>query len=200
MAVLKAGRPAQKHSLSPGNLEVFRPPGSLNSVDAFVSGQDIEVQEDKSGKVAEAVIVLRKRCRLHVSGQNVPPPLMSFEDLRSKNIDASGYTEPTPIQRQAIPTLLAVPCDAGIRAVIVCPIRELATQTARECRKIAEGRKMAHKGSHSYLILDEADKLFEMGFVKQIDSSWMFHSAGQLGGACSTIMVDPVGTIVGEDI
>jgi len=29
----------------------------------------------------------------------------------------------------------------GIRAVILCPTRELAAQTTRECKKLAEGKK-----------------------------------------------------------
>lgn len=31
--------------------------------------------------------------------------------------------------------------DVGVRAVILCPTRELAAQTARECKKLAKGRK-----------------------------------------------------------
>lgn len=29
----------------------------------------------------------------------------------------------------------------GVRAVILCPTRELAAQTARECKKLAKGKK-----------------------------------------------------------
>lgn len=33
----------------------------------------------------------------------------------------------------------------GIRAVILCPTRELATQTTRECKKLAKGNKFQIK-------------------------------------------------------
>ncbi|KAK9290553.1 hypothetical protein L1049_008723 [Liquidambar formosana] len=151
------------------------------------------------------------------------------------NLAELGFKEPTPIQRQAIPILLsgrecfacaptgsgktfAFVCPMlmklkhsstdGIRAVILCPTRELAAQTTRECKKLAKGNKfyiklmtkeLARKADFSkrpcdvlistplrlcfairkrkldlsrveYLVLDESDKLFELGLVKQIDS------------------------------
>ncbi|KAL5984565.1 hypothetical protein ACLOJK_018670 [Asimina triloba] len=96
----------------------------------------------------------------------------------------------------------------GIRGVILCPTRELAAQTTRECKKLAKGKKFYVKlmtkelarcadfkkipcdilvstplrlafairkrkldlSRVEYLVLDESDKLFELGFVEQIDS------------------------------
>ncbi|GMN39094.1 hypothetical protein TIFTF001_008323 [Ficus carica] len=152
-----------------------------------------------------------------------------------RNLAELGFKEPTPIQRQAIPVLLSgrecfacAPTGSGktlafvcpilmklkraskdsIRAVILCPTRELATQTTRECKKFAEGckfriklmSKQLVKGADlskfscdilistplrlklairkkkldlsrvEYLVLDESDKLFELGLLKQIDA------------------------------
>lgn len=152
-----------------------------------------------------------------------------------RNLSERGFREPTPIQRQAIPILLSKrDCFAcaptgsgktlaflcpilmkikpgsknGVKAVILCPTRELAAQTARECKKLAKGRKfyiklmtkeLSRSGNFEkmpcdiiistplrldfvirkrkldlsrvkYLVLDEADKLFELGFMEQIDS------------------------------
>ncbi|XP_030477356.1 DEAD-box ATP-dependent RNA helicase 57 [Syzygium oleosum] len=151
-----------------------------------------------------------------------------------RNIAELGFKEPTPIQRQAIPVLvsgrecfacaptgsgktLAFVCPMlmklkhaskeGIRAVILCPTKELAAQTTRECRKLARGNKFRIKlmtkalvtnpdlsklrcdilistplrlrlaikkkkmnlSRVEYLVLDESDKLFELGLVKEID-------------------------------
>ncbi|KAL9429255.1 hypothetical protein AB3S75_031129 [Citrus x aurantiifolia] len=157
------------------------------------------------------------------------------ESYLSRNLAELGYKEPTPIQRQAIPVLqsdrecfacaptgsgktLAFLCPMlmklkctskdGIRAVILCPTRELATQTTRECKKLAKGNKFQIKlmkkelvrstdlskfscdilistplrlrlairrkkidlSRVEYLVLDEADKLFEVGnLLKHID-------------------------------
>ncbi|EPS58006.1 hypothetical protein M569_16811, partial [Genlisea aurea] len=85
-----------------------------------------------------------------------------------KNLSELGFKEPTPIQMQAIPVLLSgrecfacAPTGSGktfaficpilmklkhaskdgVRAVILCPTRELAAQTVRECRKLTKGKK-----------------------------------------------------------
>ncbi|KAI5057077.1 hypothetical protein GOP47_0027092 [Adiantum capillus-veneris] len=152
-----------------------------------------------------------------------------------RNLGLAGFLEPTPIQRQAIPALLsgqeffacaptgsgktlafalpilmmlAAPKKDGIRAVILCPTRELAKQITMECKSLATGRKFRIRlmtkslsrcadfrtlpcdvlvstplrldyvinqsridlSSVEYLVLDESDKLFELGFVEQIDS------------------------------
>ncbi|BFG36013.1 hypothetical protein CerSpe_222870 [Prunus speciosa] len=157
------------------------------------------------------------------------------ESYLLRNLAELGFKEPTPIQRQAIPVLLsgrecfacaptgsgktlAFVCPMlmklkhaskdGIRAVILCPTRELADQTTRECKKMAKGNKfhiklmtkeLARNSDFSkrpcdilistplrlrlairkkkvdlsrveYLVLDESDKLFELGLLKQIDS------------------------------
>ncbi|GAV68870.1 DEAD domain-containing protein/Helicase_C domain-containing protein [Cephalotus follicularis] len=151
------------------------------------------------------------------------------------NLAELGFEEPTPIQRQAIPVLLSgrqcfacAPTGSGktlaficpmlmkfkhgstngIRGVILCPTRELAAQTTRECKKMAKGnafriklmtKELARSADFSklpcdilistplrlqlalrkkkislsrveYLVLDESDKLFELGLLKQIDS------------------------------
>ncbi|KAL6841867.1 hypothetical protein ACP4OV_028379 [Aristida adscensionis] len=192
----------------------------------------------------ERAAILRKRFDIHISGQNAPAPIESFEELVSRygcdsylarNLSKLGFQEPTPIQRQAIPVLLSgrecfacAPTGSGktlaflfpilmkikpgskggVRAVILCPTRELAAQTVRECKKLAEGRKyyiklmtkdLSKSGNFKdmhcdilvstplrldhavrkrdldlsrveYLVLDESDKLFELGFVEVIDS------------------------------
>ncbi|KAK3038407.1 hypothetical protein RJ639_030573 [Escallonia herrerae] len=143
-----------------------------------------------------------------------------------RNLAELGFKEPTPIQRQAIPLLLSgrecfscAPTGSGktlafvlpilmklkhaskdgVRAVILCPTRELAAQTARECKRLAKGKSFISRADFSklpcdilistpfrvhvairkrkldlsrveYLILDESDKLFELGLVKQVES------------------------------
>ncbi|XP_078445322.1 P-loop containing nucleoside triphosphate hydrolases superfamily protein [Wolffia australiana] len=151
-----------------------------------------------------------------------------------RNLAERGFKEPTPIQRQAIPVLLSgrecfacAPTGSGktlafllpiimklkhgskegLRAIILCPTRELAGQTSRECKRLVKGKKfnvklMTKELSRSndiekmscdilvstplrldyvikkkkldfsrveFLVLDESDKLFELGFVEQID-------------------------------
>ena len=226
---------------------------------------------------------LRKRYKIHVSGApQYPAPLESFESLLKlgaptwlhKNIQALGFEEPTPIQRQAITVMLAgyelfaiaptgsgktlsflVPVltalkahsPDGIRAVIVCPTKELGQQTHRVLKSLIGGRRIRSciltKGSSScaeyvaadvlvatplrlshlikegqvnlssvtHLILDEADKLFELGFLGQLDSIIAacsnenclraMYSATlpeKVEDLAKTVMVDPVRVTIGE--
>lgn len=124
----------------------------------------------------EEVALLRKKHRIHASGADVPAPLQTFGELQKScgatvmaNLSAMGYQDPTPIQRQAIPVLLAgrdclacaptgsgktvafllpmlatlkAPAKDGIRAVVLSPTRELAKQTQRELKLLAAGKKL----------------------------------------------------------
>ncbi|TMW66353.1 hypothetical protein Poli38472_004118 [Pythium oligandrum] len=205
----------------------------------------------KAEQEKEEIRVFRKQMNIRVDGASVPPPIATFdamklvgtqEKMRSvllKNIEASEYKEPTPIQMQAIPSMLlgrdvlataptgsgktaafaipllanlGVPKQEGIRAVVLSPTRELAVQISTEFHRLSAGRKfhivLLSKATaatmissiksnctvnHDILIatplrlvhliqeakldlsmvemvcLDEADRLFDMGFVEQID-------------------------------
>jgi superfamily II DNA/RNA helicase len=88
----------------------------------------------------------------------------AVNDLIKRNVDAKGYTTPTPIQDQTIPIALegkdvigiastgtgktaafALPMltklmrDKNSRALIIAPTRELAQQIEEECRSLAKG-------------------------------------------------------------
>ncbi|MCO5572701.1 hypothetical protein L7F22_026460 [Adiantum nelumboides] len=223
-------------------VNIFKP--TLELVVAESPTDENQQQSCEATRDQEYACVLRKKFRLRASGHNIPAPLSSFEDLSSvygcqtyliRNLSLAGFSEPTPIQRQAIPALLsrrecfacaptgsgktlafvlpilmmlAAPKTDGIRAMILCPTRELAKQITMECKSLAKGRKFRIRlmtkalsrcadfrtlpcdvlvstplrldyvinqsridlSSVEYLVLDESDKLFELGFVEQIDS------------------------------
>lgn len=105
-------------------------------------------------------------------GRHIPPPIKTFQELEIgkdliDNLSKCGYTDPTPIQMQAIPVMLRGrqllacaptgsgktaafllpilhhlqgPQKKGFRAVIICPTRELAKQTQRECARLSGER------------------------------------------------------------
>ncbi|KAK9891345.1 hypothetical protein WA026_014585 [Henosepilachna vigintioctopunctata] len=88
-----------------------------------------------------------------------------------ENLKKCGYEDPTPIQKQAVPIMLEEqqilacaptgsgktaaflvpiiqqlrgPQKQGFRSVILCPTRELAKQTQRECVRLSEGRNLRY--------------------------------------------------------
>ncbi|KAG8374254.1 hypothetical protein BUALT_Bualt11G0112300 [Buddleja alternifolia] len=216
------------------------------AVDKVVEQNEDAIRQGKKEyhRQLERDALFRKKHNIHVSGSNIPSPLHSFAELRSRyncksyllrNLTELGFKEPTPIQRQAIPVLLSgrecfacAPTGSGktfaficpilmklkhaskdgVRAVILSPTRELAAQTARECKRLSKGKKfyiklmtkqLAKSADFSklpcdilistpfrvqlavrkrkldlskveVLVLDESDKLFELGLVKQIDA------------------------------
>lgn len=184
-----------------------------------------------------------------VSGTDVPNPITSFDQAKflptlTQNIEKSKYTKPTPVQKYAIPIILAkrdlMACaqtgsgktaafllpiiqdmfvatdlpNPSFRdtqepwALVLSPTRELAIQIYNEARKFALGSiikveliyggtsvgyqsQKLKRGCHilvatpgrlldfvekdkvsfaqlRYLILDEADRMLDMGFAPEI--------------------------------
>jgi ATP-dependent RNA helicase RhlE len=159
-----------------------------------------------------------------------------LRDELQRALDEAGYTLPTPIQRQAIPLILAghdlvgvaqtgtgktlayllpilqafKPDGDGTHAVVVCPTRELAIQVAGEAERFGKhlGLRtvLAYGGTSSggqkteltqgcdllvatpgrlldflgqgwvsmrrvrFLVLDEADRMLDMGFINDVDA------------------------------
>lgn len=204
-------------------------------------------REKAAQETLEQEALFRKQMRISVTGDEVPSPVGSFEELQlsadqrwlRSGIESAGWTEPTPIQMQAIPVLMAGrdllacaptgsgktgafviplfarlrgPRKAGIRGLVIAPTRELATQIFQQCNTLRSVCKMQVKlltkataaavatlqgegggRNHDVLVstparlvsllqegaialetvevvvVDEADKLFEDGFVSQLD-------------------------------
>ena len=58
---------------------------------------------------------IRRANHIHVHGTDVPDPIVAFEEAEFNlhpsilaNLKAIGFTEPTPIQIQAIPVMMQV--------------------------------------------------------------------------------------------
>lgn len=183
-----------------------------------------------------------------VSGENAPNPIQEFESMGLRphlleNVKKSGYKRPTPIQKTAIPCIMAkrdlmgcaqtgsgktaaflLPiihkiledgadphtgeCPQKPEAIVVAPTRELAIQIKDEARKFSAGTVVkavvAYGGTAvgfqlsniikgcnilictpgrllgyveqnkvtfenvKYLVLDEADRMLDMGFLPDI--------------------------------
>lgn len=81
-----------------------------DSEDETSGQQDVRLEKD------EEVNAFRNRMQIKVNGDNIPKPAATFysmdinKELKSiiiKNIENSDWKEPTPIQMQGIPSMLA---------------------------------------------------------------------------------------------
>ncbi|XP_037932294.1 probable ATP-dependent RNA helicase DDX52 [Teleopsis dalmanni] len=86
----------------------------------------------------EMLATLRKDKRITVLGKNIPPPIISFEELHTNynisqrllaNLCAYNYPQPTPIQMQSIPIMLqgrplmaCAPTGSGKTIAFLTPI------------------------------------------------------------------------------
>ena len=214
---------------------------SIGVAGAHWSDKALDAMTDRDWRI------MREDFDIHVKGGKPLPPLRKWDEcplaapLRQA-VDAMGYTEPTPIQRQAIPMGLAgrdligvaetgsgktaaflLPlmqyvlahaagraqvADAGPLALVMAPVRELAQQIEAECVKLARfagircvsvvgGTSIQEQGHHlregvdivigtpgrlidvleqsylvlhqcRYVVLDEADRMIDMGFEPQV--------------------------------
>ncbi|KAJ6225567.1 hypothetical protein RDWZM_004112 [Blomia tropicalis] len=204
-----------------------------------------EHEEIAKLSVAE-VVELRRKLGIRVSGPSAPKPVTSFahfnfDEQLLKTIRKLEYTQPTPIQAQAIPAALSGRDLIGIAktgsgktaafiwplivhimdqpelkkgdgpiGVILAPTRELSQQIYTEAKRFAksfginvvcaygggskyEQAKDLEQGAEiivatpgrmidfvkmkatnflrcTYLVLDEADRMFDMGFEVQVRS------------------------------
>lgn len=161
----------------------------------------------------------------------------NFKKNLQKSIDDAGFTEPSPIQQDAIPVILSgkdivgqahtgtgktaafglpvlnmMKCNKEVEAVVIVPTRELAMQVSDEIFKFGKnlgintatvygGQSYSRQLKHisnasvliatpgrfldllrdkkitinpSYVILDEADEMLDMGFLDDIKEIFTF--------------------------
>lgn len=134
--------------------------------------EDVDLPLKISSK--KDALALRKSYKGKISGEDVPLPIGSFEDLITRfqfdkrllnNLIENNFTEPTPIQSEAIPISLhernIIACaptgsgktlaflipllqqiindqkTVGLKGLIISPTKELANQIFLECSKLA---------------------------------------------------------------
>ncbi|GLT55779.1 hypothetical protein SLA2020_288710 [Shorea laevis] len=162
VSVKKRKRKA-KDSETVEGFSVFK--SSKPEVESLVLNGENDKAEDRPLKAKKEVYrqqeldaLSRKKYNIHVSGNNVASPLQNFAELSSRygcySVLLSGQEcfacAPTGSGKTlafVCPMLMKLehPSTNGIRAVILCPTRELATQTTRESKKLAKGKKFRIK-------------------------------------------------------
>ncbi|XP_010828205.1 PREDICTED: ATP-dependent RNA helicase DDX3X-like [Bison bison bison] len=103
---------------------------------------------------------------VEVTGNNCPPHIESFSDVAMGeiimgNIELTRYTRPTPVQKHAIPIIKEK------RDLMACAQTEdMGTQLLLIWDQ--EGALVSAQLHKRYLVLDEADRMLDMGFEPQI--------------------------------
>jgi ATP-dependent RNA helicase DDX52/ROK1 len=109
-----SGKKAEKVVDSSSGEESGSDSGNENEEDQ-VSSDDNKSEGEEFGNTEE-VNAFRNKMQIKVKGNDIPKPCATFytmdmpKDLKQiiiKNIEVSDWKEPTPIQMQGIPTLLA---------------------------------------------------------------------------------------------
>ncbi|KAG5184639.1 P-loop containing nucleoside triphosphate hydrolase protein [Tribonema minus] len=166
--------------------------GAAAEVEELGEARPVTAVAQASAAEKEEIAAFRRRLGIKVEGSDVPAPLAEFSQLPAAKtrsaaaaesaahargallsaIEASDWTEPTPVQMQAIPAMAegrdvlaaaptgsgktaayvipalmllggdAVTKGEGIRALLLAPTRELAAQIHREVERLAAGRKL----------------------------------------------------------
>ena len=110
-----------------------------SSVPSSSSSSTSSSSKGKSFTSEEEMNAFRNRLQIKVKGNNVPAPVATFTDMKIvphdlktvllNNIEQSAWKEPTPIQMQAIPALLAgrdilasAPTGSGKTAAFLIPM------------------------------------------------------------------------------
>ncbi|XP_055439149.1 probable ATP-dependent RNA helicase DDX59 isoform X4 [Bubalus kerabau] len=127
---------------------------------------------------------LRRQLGITVRGRGVPRPIVDFEhcgfpEALNRNLKASGYEVPTPIQMQMIPVGLLgrdvlASADTGsgktaafLLPVIVRALSQVIIATPGRLLDIIKQRSV-ELGSIKIVVVDEADTMLKMGFQQQV--------------------------------
>lgn len=136
--------------------------GKKNSEISYPSGTDDD-GDDEEFENQEEINAFRNRLLIKAKGNSVPPPCSTFYcmDIHSslkpaviKNVEASDWKDPTPIQMQAIPCMLTgrdvlatAPTGSGKTAAFVIPVLSNVVKIASESKSISSNSRSGDRGS-----------------------------------------------------
>lgn len=139
-----------------------------------IEQDQIEPPPPKISNEDEAKL-LRKSYRANVTGDDIPLPIGSFEDLISRfkldsrlltNLIDSGFTEPTAIQSEAIPitlfdrdVLACAPTGSGKTLAFVIPLIQQLLQSNKQKNNGLRGLIISPTKELAQQIFDECNKL-----------------------------------------